>query len=93
MVAQLTEIDDEIGFPGERDASQPPSSPLAEDAVIGSLLKSPRVLGDLVVQLSADDFVSPAHRAAYAAAVSLARRQVPPDYTTLSEEMSVLGSR
>jgi len=75
-----------------RDPSRPPSSVQAEDAVIGSLLKTPRVLSDLVVQLSADDFSSAPHRAAFAAAVSLARRQVPPDYTTLTEEMAAQGS-
>jgi replicative DNA helicase len=50
------------------------------------------VIGDLAVQLNPDDFTSPRHRAAYAAAVSLARRQIPADYTTLSEEMAAQGS-
>ena len=50
------------------------------------------MIGDLAVQLSPDEFVSPPHRAAYAAAVSLARRQIPPDCTTLSEELAAQGS-
>lgn len=77
---------------GERDPSQPPSSRVAEEAVIGSLLLQPGVLGTLALQLSPDDFTSPPHRAAYAAAIALARRQIPPDYTTLSEQMAAQGA-
>jgi hypothetical protein len=54
----------------DRELGAPPGSRQAEDAVIGSLLKNPAVIGDPAVQLSSDDFTSPPHRAAYAAAVS-----------------------
>jgi replicative DNA helicase len=77
---------------GDRDLCTPPASRQAEDAVIGSILKNPAVIGDLAVQLSPDDFSSPPHGSAYAAAVSLARRQIPADYITLSEEMAAQGS-
>ena len=61
----------------DRDPSAPPGNRQAEDAVIGSILKNSRVIGDLAVQLSAEDFTSRRHAAAYAAAIALARRQVP----------------
>ena len=64
----------------DRDPSAPPGNRQAEDAVIGSILKNSRVIGDLAVQLSAEDFTSRRHAAAYAAAIALARRQVPGDY-------------
>ena len=84
-------IDDLNGMadaPDGRDPTRPPSNVLAEDAVIGSLLKNPLVLGELLDRLRPEDFFSAPHRAAYAAAVALARQQAPIDYTTLSEQMA-----
>ena len=50
------------------------------------------MLGELALHLSAGDLASPQHRAAFTAAISLARRQLPIDYVTLSEEMAAQGS-
>jgi replicative DNA helicase len=85
-------IDLDLASDDDRDPSIPPGSRQAEDAVIGSILKNPRVIGDLAVQLRPEDFTSVRHRAAYAAAVALARRQIPTDYTTPGEEMAAQGS-
>ena len=69
-----------------------PGNTQAEDTVIGSLLKGrSEILGEVLDLVASDDFQSPRHRAAFAAAVALGRRQVPIDYTTLSEEMASGG--
>jgi len=74
--------------PGDRDLSTLPSNVLAEDAVIGSLLKNGAVLGQVLELLGPDDFYSRRHGAAYAAAIALARRRGPIDYVTLCDEMA-----
>jgi replicative DNA helicase len=69
-----------------------PHNDEAEDWVIGSLLKRGDVIGELLEVLEAADFHRPGHRAAFAAAVQLARRQAPIDYGMLSEEMANSGA-
>jgi replicative DNA helicase len=68
-----------------------PQNDDAEDWVIGSILKRPDVVGELLDQIDARDFHSSRHGAAFAAAVELARRQAPIDYGMLSEEMARVG--
>ncbi len=68
-----------------------PGNEQAEDAVIGALLKRGDILGELLDLVEPEDFRGPRHRQAFGAAVELARRQVPIDYTTLCEEMARRG--
>jgi replicative DNA helicase len=69
-----------------------PCSDEAEDWIIGGLLKSGDIIGELLEEVDAADFHSSQHRHAFEAAVKLARRQVPIDYGTLSEEMASSGA-
>jgi replicative DNA helicase len=69
-----------------------PCSDEAEDWIIGALLKRGDVIGELLDLVEPADFHSPRHRAAFTAAVKLARRQAPIDYGTLTEEMARAGA-
>jgi len=65
-----------------------PCSDEAEDWIIGALLKRGDVIGELLDLVEPADFHSPRHRAAFTAAVELARQQVPIDYGTLTEQIA-----
>jgi replicative DNA helicase len=53
------------------DEMIPPHNEQAEQAVIGSVLKSPSVLAELSGVLLAEDFYTPRNRALYGAALAL----------------------
>jgi replicative DNA helicase len=80
----LTDLDDPVAALPHNDE--------AEDWIIGSLLKRGDVIGELLDLLEPGDFHRPRHRAAFAAAVQLARRQAPIDYGMLCEEMASSGA-
>src|SRR5689334_7696261 len=74
------------------DAPVVPCSDEAEDWIIGALLKRGDVIGEVLDLIEPSDFHSSRHRAAFRAAVELARQRVPIEYGTLTEQMATSGS-
>ena len=80
------------GHSDVRDATLPPHSSQAEEAVLGSILKSPPAIRQVVDILEARDFYSPRHQVIWAAMQALEADNVPPDYHMLADKLSTLGT-
>jgi replicative DNA helicase len=74
------------------DLTLPPNDVEAERAVLGSILKDPRAIHRVLDSLVPEAFYDVRHRLIYAAAVSLAHRDVPVDYYTLDGELQRQGT-
>ncbi|MBV9358979.1 MAG: replicative DNA helicase [Chloroflexi bacterium] len=80
------------GAEGEaRDLSLPPHNLDAEEAVLGSVLKSPQSIVRVSDFLRAEDFYAPRHKHIYQAMLSLASQPRPIDYHTVADELQQLG--
>jgi replicative DNA helicase len=77
----------------ERDGGErlPPQSREAERAVLGSMLRDDKVIGDIVQVVRADNFYSDAHQKLYQAIVALYDRGHPVELITLAEELRTRG--
>jgi len=75
----------------DRDLSLPPHSLQAEEAVLGSVLKSPSSIVRVSDFLRADDFYQPRHKHIYQAMLSLTAESQPIDYHTVADELQRLG--
>jgi replicative DNA helicase len=75
----------------ERDLSLPPHSADAEEAVLGSILKSPSSIVRVSDFLRAEDFYTPRNKHIYQAMLSLAAQPRPIDYHTVADELQQLG--
>lgn len=69
-----------------------PHSLQAERAVIGSVLKNPRAIHQIIDQLVPLAFYDRRHQLIWAAALSLVHRDTAVDYTTLCEELERQGT-
>src|SRR5216683_7354974 len=76
----------------ERDLSVPPHDVQAEQAVLGSILKNPRSIHQILDMLVPEAFYDARNRLIYAAAVALVQQEVGIDYHTLSAELQRLGA-
>jgi replicative DNA helicase len=74
-----------------RDLSLPPHNLDAEEAVLGSVLKSPQSIVRVSDFLRAEDFYAPRHKHIYQAMLSLAAQPRPIDYHTVADELQQLG--
>ena len=80
------------GAEGEvRDLSLPPHNLDAEEAVLGSVLKSPQSIVRVSDFLRAEDFYAPRHKHIFQAMLSLASQPRPIDYHTVADELQQLG--
>jgi replicative DNA helicase len=70
----------------------PPHDVGAEQAVLGSILKNPRSIHQVVDLLVPEAFYDTRHRLIYAAALSLVLVDQPIDYTALSAELQRQGT-
>jgi hypothetical protein len=68
---------------------EPPYNLEAEEAVLGSVLASGRLLDEVAVLVEEADFYRPAHRAIWRAVLRLADRGQPTDPVTVLGELSV----
>jgi hypothetical protein len=66
---------------------QPPHNPEAEEAVLGAVLASGRLLVEVAAVLEEADFYRPAHRAVWRAMLRLADRGQPTDPVTVLGEL------
>jgi len=69
----------------------PPSSPEAEQSVLGAILVRPGCLDDLIEQLSPDDFYREAHARIYMAMLGLYNRNEPVDLITVTQRLDEAG--
>jgi replicative DNA helicase len=74
-----------------RDLGLPPHSADAEEAVLGSILKSPMSIVRVSDFLRAEDFYVPRNKHIYQAMLSLAAQPRPIDYHTVADELQRLG--
>jgi replicative DNA helicase len=70
---------------------EPPHNLEAEEAVLGAVLASGRLLVDVAAVLEEADFYRPAHRAIWRAMVRLADRGLPTDPVTVLGELDACG--
>jgi replicative DNA helicase len=70
-----------------RSLSEPPNSPQAEEAVLGSILKNPLALATVLPFLKAHHFYAVKHQHIYAAMTALFERAAAVDYHTIAEEL------
>ena len=70
---------------------QVPNNIEAEKSVLGSILIDPEAYDLVSDRLVADDFYRDAHRLIYAGMVRLVASGVPPDYTTLCDDLELKG--
>jgi replicative DNA helicase len=70
---------------------QPPHNPEAEEAVLGAVLASGRLLAEVTVLLEEADFYRPAHRAIWRAMLRLTDRDQPTDPVTVLGELGDRG--
>jgi len=70
----------------------PPHSSQAEEAVLGSCLKKPLAIADVVPFLKPHHFYEPRYRSVYAAMVALFERAQSIDYHTLADELKRQGT-
>jgi replicative DNA helicase len=70
---------------------QPPHNLEAEEAVLGAVLASGRLLDEVAVLLEEADFYRPAHRAIWRAILRLADRDQPTDPVTVLGELADRG--
>jgi hypothetical protein len=75
----------------ERDLSLPPHSLQAEEAVLGSILKSPPSIAVIADFLRPDDFYVPRNGLVFGAMLSLVRDGVPIDYHTVGDRLYQRG--
>ncbi|HQL56365.1 MAG: replicative DNA helicase [Myxococcota bacterium] len=78
----------QVWRPGER---QPPFSPEAENAVLGSILVDPSVFATALEYLKPDDFFLPAHQQIMAGLLRLFDAQAPIDVVALIETLRNAG--
>ena len=69
----------------------PPHNLEAEEAVLGAVLASGRLLAEVAVVLEEADFYRPAHRAIWRAMLRLADRGQPTDPVTVLGRVSRIG--
>jgi replicative DNA helicase len=70
---------------------EPPHNLEAEEAVLGAILASGRLLGEVAALLEEADFYRPAHRTIWRALLRLADRGQPPDPVTVLGELADSG--
>jgi replicative DNA helicase len=70
---------------------EPPHNPEAEEAVLGAVLASGRLLDEVTGLLEEADFYRPAHRAIWRALLRLANRDQPTDPVTVLGELDDSG--
>ncbi|MDQ3811651.1 MAG: AAA family ATPase, partial [Chloroflexota bacterium] len=82
---------DEVARAEERDLSLPPHSLQAEEAVLGSVLKSPGSLVRVADFLKAEDFYAQRNRHVFRAMLSLFGDGQPIDYHSIGDRLAQLG--
>ncbi|HEY1296596.1 MAG TPA: DnaB-like helicase C-terminal domain-containing protein [Chloroflexota bacterium] len=70
-----------------RDLATPPHDVQAEQAVLGSILKHPPAIHEVLDRLTPESFYEVRNRLVFAAMVSLVRQEIPIDYHTTSAEL------
>ena len=90
-IERLDSLSDLEDMPEERDLSAPPHDKGAESAVLGSILKNPRSIHQIIDWLVPQAFYEVRHGLIYGAALSLLQQDRPIDYHTLSAEMQRQG--
>jgi replicative DNA helicase len=86
------ELDERIGEPPRASLEEPPHDHQAEEAVLGSILKNPASIHEIVDILVPDAFYERRHRLVFTAALSLARQEAVIDYHTLLAELQRQGT-
>lgn len=76
---------------GDRDYSLPPHSLQAEEAVLGSIFKSPDVVFKVSDFLKSSDFYSSKNRSVFRAMLDLFSAGVPIDYQSVADKLRQLG--
>ncbi len=76
----------------DQDMSTPPHSRQAEEAVLGSVLKSGAAIADVMPFLKPHHFYDSRNRHVYAAMAALFERATPIDYHTIAEELTRQGT-
>jgi replicative DNA helicase len=76
----------------ERDLSLPPHSPQAEEAVLGSILKSPTSIVRVSDFLKPEDFHGPRNRHVFRAMLSLFADGMPIDYHSVADRCQQTGT-
>jgi replicative DNA helicase len=71
-----------------QDLAAPPHSNDAEEAVLGSVLKDPAVMAEIITVVRPSDFYGTRHRHIFQAAVNLFDRSQVVDLHTLAEELT-----
>jgi replicative DNA helicase len=75
----------------ERDLTQLPHNPQAEEAVLGSILKNPASILEIADFLRPEDFHKPQNRHVFRAMLAVNADGRPIDYHTVSDELRQLG--
>src|SRR6266571_3697987 len=70
----------------------PPHDPQAEQAVLGSILKNPRSIHQIVDRLIPASFYDLRHGLIFGAALTLVHQEIAVDYHTLASEMQRQGT-
>ena len=76
----------------DRDTTLPPHDEYAEEAVLGSILKSPARVRDVADVLEPGFFYLPRHKAIWAAMLALEVQNVPVDYVTVGDKLKEHGT-
>jgi replicative DNA helicase len=76
----------------EERLDTPPHDSKAEEAVLGSILKNPRSIHQILDLLVPEAFYETRHRLIYAAAVALVQQDIAIDYHTLGSELERQGT-
>jgi replicative DNA helicase len=76
----------------QRDLNVPPHSEDAEQAVLGSVLKHPPSIRQIVDLVEAADFYNKRHQAIWAAMKAIADDDLPIDYHLLGDRLHTLGT-
>jgi replicative DNA helicase len=88
----MSQMDESQVDEPRRSPDVPPHDLSAEQAVLGSILKNPRAIHQVIDQLVADAFYDTRHRLIYGAMVTLARQDTPIEYHTLLAELERQGT-
>jgi replicative DNA helicase len=75
----------------DHELTAPPHDAQAEQAVIGSILKNPRAIHEVVDLLAPEAFYDSRNRLVFTAMLSLVRQDTAIDYHTLAAELQRLG--
>jgi replicative DNA helicase len=74
-----------------RDLESPPHDDQAEQAILGSVLKNPRAIHEVVDLLAPEAFYNTRNRLVFGAMLALVRQDIAIDYHTIAAELERMG--